>query len=183
MNRIVDAGYEKMLEAIRSEQVPNLVLLQYSASWSVVNLLLIPSFFLTESAIEKRKPLSLAAERANWVGCNILLSNIPQDGRIAMVSNGIAVDPSQVRKEYRRVRPFSALGPKMRGWTLDVLNVLRKLGKQEVSLADVYAYEHALEALHPQNRNVKPKIRQQLQVLRNLGFLAFEGSGRYRILR
>src|SRR5208337_2981453 len=57
-NRIVDAGYKKMLEAIHSDGVPNLVLLQYSASWSVVNLLVIPSFFLTESAIEKRKPLS-----------------------------------------------------------------------------------------------------------------------------
>ena len=65
-NRIVDAGYKKMIEAIHSEQVPNLVLLQYSPSWCVANLILIPSFFLTESAIEKRKPLSPTAERANW---------------------------------------------------------------------------------------------------------------------
>lgn len=182
-NRIVDAGYRAMIQAIRSEQAPNLFLLQYSPSWSIVTFLLIPSFFFTESAVEKRRPLSAKAKRADWVGCNILLDNIPIDGRIAVVSNGVAAKPSHVRREYQRIKPLSTLTSDMRGWTLDVLNILRKLGKQEVSLADVYAYEDALEVLHPQNRNVKPKIRQQLQILRDLGFLAFEGSGRYRILR
>jgi len=123
-----------MIRAIRSEQVPNLFLLQYASSWSVVNLLLVPSFF-TESAIEKRKPLSPGARRANWVGCNILLDNIPVDGRIEVVSSGIAASPAHVRKEYERIRPLSALKAELRGWTMDVLNVLRRLGKQEVSLA------------------------------------------------
>jgi len=172
-----------MIEAIHSEQVPNLVLLQYSPSWRVVNLLLIPSFFLTESAIEKRKPLSPEAERANWVGCNILLDNVPEDGRIAIVSDGIAASPSQVRKSYQRVQPLRELGLKVRGWTLDVLNVLRKLSKRELSLADFYEFEDYLQGLHPNNKNIRPKIRQQLQVLRELGYLAFEGNGRYRVLR
>jgi len=76
-----------------------------------------------------------------------------------------------------------ALKGEMRGWTLDVLNVLRKLGKHDVVLSDVYSFERSLQALHPNNKNVKPKIRQQLQVLRDLGFLSFEGEGRYRVLR
>jgi len=181
-NRILDAGYKKMIEAIHSEQAPNLVLLQYSPSWSVVNLLLIPSFFLTESAIEKRKPLSPAAERANWVGCNILLGNVPEDGRISIVTNGIAASPSEVRNAYQRAQPLRELGLKVRGWTLDVLNVLRKLGKRDLSLADFYEFEDYLRGLHPHNKNVRPKIRQQLQVLRDLGYLAFEDRGRYRVL-
>jgi len=130
-NRVVDAGYDAMIRAIRSEQVPNLFLLQYSPSWAVVNLTLVPSFFFTESAIEKRKPLSSNAKRANWVGCNILLDNIPVDGRIAVISSGVAASPSHVRKEYGRIRPLDALKAEVRGWTLDVLNVLRRLGKQE----------------------------------------------------
>ncbi len=34
----------------------------------------------------------------------------------------------------------------------------------------------------PANRNVQPKIRQQLQVLRDMGFVEFLGAGRYRLL-
>ena len=41
-------------------------------------------------------------------------------------------------------------------------NVLRGLGKTEFRLADVYAHAETLARLHPQNKNVEPKIRQQL---------------------
>jgi type II restriction enzyme len=80
------------------------------------------------------------------------------------------------------VLPFEKLTPEKRGWTLDVLNVLRKLGKIEFALGDVYAAEQGLARLHPANRHVRPKIRQQLQVLRDLGFVQFLGGGEYRLL-
>jgi type II restriction enzyme len=182
-NRVVDAGYDAMIRAIRSERVPNLFLLRYSSAWSVTDLLLVPSFFLTESAVERRKPLSATARRAGWVGCNILLDNIPIDGRIAVVSKGIAISPAEVRREYQRIKPLGTLKADLRGWTLDVLNVLRKTGEREIVLSDVYAFEQFLQNLHPNNKNIRPKIRQQLQVLRDLGFLSFEGNGRYRLLR
>lgn len=181
-NRIVDAGYDAMIRAITSDQVPNLFLLQYSRSWSVLNLIVVPSFFLTESVIEKRKPLSSGARRFGWVGCNILLGGIPIDGRIFVVSNGIAFPPSTVREQYARIRPLRVLKPEMRGWTLDVLNVLRKLGQREISLSQVYDFEESLRVIHPSNRNIRAKIRQQMQILRDLGFLAFEDRGRYRVL-
>jgi type II restriction enzyme len=69
-----------------------------------------------------------------------------------------------------------------RGWTLDVLNVVRGLGKAEFTLAEVYAHEAALARLHPGNFHVRDKIRQQLQALRDLGFVEFLGSGNYRVL-
>ncbi len=182
-NRVVDAGYDAMIRAIRSERIPNLLLLRYSPAWSVIDLLLVPSFFFTESAIEKRKPLSVTARRAGWVGCNILLGNIPIDGRITVVSASVVVNPIQVRQEYERIRPLSKLKGEMRGWTLDVLNILRKVGTQDISLSDVYAFERHLQGIHPNNNNIRAKIRQQLQALRDLGFLSFEGNGRYRISR
>ena len=37
--------------------------------------------------------------------------------------------------------------------------------------ADIYAFERELAALHPDNRHIRDKIRQQLQVLRDTGFL------------
>jgi type II restriction enzyme len=182
-NRIVDAGYDAMIRAIRSNQAPNLFLLRYSAAWSIIDLLLIPSFFFTESAIEKRTPLSSMARRAGWVGCNILLNNVPEDGRIPVVTEGVAANPSQVRDSYQRLQPFREIEISARGWTLDILNIVRKLGKKDVSLPEFYQFEGLLQGLHPNNKNVRPKIRQQLQVLRDLGYLGFEGGGHYRVLR
>jgi type II restriction enzyme len=39
----------------------------------------------------------------------------------------------------------------------------------------------SLARLHPQNTHVRDKIRQQLQVLRELGFVSFLGAGSYRL--
>ena len=49
------------------------------------------------------------------------------------------------------------------------------------TLDDVYAHEDELAALHPGNRHVRDKIRQQLQVLRDMGLLQFLSPGSYRL--
>lgn len=67
-------------------------------------------------------------------------------------------------------------------WTLDVLNVVRRLGKAEFTLAEVYARESLLARLHPDNLHVRDKIRQQLQRLRDLGLLEFLARGQYRLV-
>src|SRR5580700_6436076 len=50
--RIVDAGYHAMTSAILEDRTPNLLILQYTLNWSVLNLLLIPSFFFSSAAVE-----------------------------------------------------------------------------------------------------------------------------------
>lgn len=57
---------------------------------------------------------------------------------------------------------------------------LEAIGRPEFTLDDVYAHEAALAAIYPGNNNVRPKIRQQLQVLRDRGWLEFNGRGSYR---
>jgi type II restriction enzyme len=64
----------------------------------------------------------------------------------------------------------------------DVLACVREIRNPEFALNDVYAFAGRLGALHKDNRNVRPKIRQQLQVLRDRGVLEFLGRGRYRVL-
>ena len=182
-SRINDAAYDKMREAILERRTPNILALQYDAArWAVENLILVPSFAFSLSCLEKRKALRSSAERAGWVGCNILLVNIPSDARIPVVVNGKPSNPALVRHQYNRLRPLETLKIDARGWTLDVLNIVRSLGKAEFTLAEVYAEEAALGRLHPQNRFVRPKIRQQLQCLRDLGFIEFLGSGKYGII-
>jgi type II restriction enzyme len=180
--KIPDAAYDSMLRAIRSDRVPNLLVLQYSADWLVKNLMLVPGIFFTETVIEKRPPLSPKARRAGWVGCNILLDRIPCDGKIPIVADGSAVAGQHVREEFSRVRKLAEVPPSVRGWTLDVLTAVRKLAKRRFSLKELYGFEAYLQNIHPHNRNVRPKIRQQLQVLRGLGLIEFTSAGNYAIL-
>ena len=180
--RITDAAYQTMLKTIKEDRTPNLLAMHYEAElWRVRNLILVPRFAFSTSILEKRSPLGPRARRAGWIGCNIILENIPLDARIPIVLNGISSSPAEVRRKYARLRPLANLSLEKRGWTLDVLNVVRSFGKQRFSLREVYASEDALSLLHPQNRHIRDKIRQQLQNLRELGFVDFLGGGDYRL--
>ncbi len=157
--------------------------MQYTANWHVQNLIMVPSFFFSPAAIEKRRPLAPTARRAGWIGCSILLSKIADIGKIRVVSNGQPTEASAVRTQYVSVRPLAKLNVEVRGWTLDVLRLVRNLGQQNFSIKDAYQFAPALARLHPKNRNVRPKIRQQLQVLRDLGFIRFLARGEYEMLK
>lgn len=181
-SKIVDAAYSEMKRAIQEDHTPNLYVLHYDLNaWAVRTVILIPHFAFALSAVERRKPLGPTARRAGWVGCNLLLDKIPHHARIPIVSDGTFSTPRRVREAFRRLRPLEKLKVEKRGWTLDVLQVVQSLNKPEFSLQDVYAHADALAELHPGNRHVKDKIRQQLQVLRDMGLLEFRGSGLYRV--
>lgn len=181
-HRLTDAAYDKMLEAIEQRRTPNLLVLHYRPErWKVWNLILVPEFAFSRSVLERRRPLGPRARRAGWIGCNILLGNIPPDAKIPVVTDGAPASPAEVRSRYAQLRPLAKLSIEKRGWTLDVLNVVRGLGKNEFSLSDVYAFESGLSRLHPANRHIRDKIRQQLQILRDLEFVEFLGGGDYRL--
>jgi type II restriction enzyme len=171
-----------MRRAILDYRTPNLFLLHYLPhSWRAQNLILVPSFAFSTSALERRNPLGPRARRAGWVGCNILLGRIPLDARIPVVFGGVPSTAQKVRRQYARLRLLAGLSHEKRGWTLDVLNVVRQLGRREFSLSDVYASKDALANLHPRNLHVRDKIRQQLQLLRDMRIVEFLGRGRYRL--
>ena len=72
-------------------------------------------------------------------------------------------------------------------WTHDVVDVLRTIGLEvgdEFNLQDVYRSIPLLKKLHPQNNHIEAKLRQQLQVLKDLGVVEFiNHNGEYRLLR
>lgn len=181
-NRILDSAYSKMIDAITSDRAPHFVLLRYIPEhWRVLDVFLIPCFAIPKSAIQKRNPLSANAERAGWVGCNIVLTNIPDVARLPIMLNGVPERPSDVRRQFQRIRPLAELGVEERGWTLDVLTAVRSLGKREFAAKDMNAKIKDLSRLHPNNHHVREKIRQQLQVLRDKGFVEFLERGNYRL--
>ncbi|MBI5239017.1 MAG: restriction endonuclease [Elusimicrobia bacterium] len=180
--KVMDAGYEAMRRALERDNFPHLFLLHYDWNFRrVSDLSLIPSYFLSLSAIEARKPLGPGARRAGWIGCNIVLSYVPPDGRIPVIASGAPIARTIVRNRFAATRAMGTVVSLERGWTLDLLTALRSLGSEEFSLGEAYTFEGRLSALHPNNRHVRPKIRQQLQVLRDLGFVTFLGGGRYHL--
>ncbi len=180
-DRIPDAAYSAMRRAIVTGNTPNLFVLSYGMdSWRVNELILVPSFVFTMSAVEKRRPLAATARRAGWIGCDIILGRIPTDAKIPVISAGKPESAAAARRHYKSLAPLSRLALNRRGWTLDVLNVVRSLGKKSFTLDEVYAHSDELAALHPDNRHVREKIRQQLQVLRDIGLVLFLGHGNYR---
>lgn len=181
---VIDGAYRTFSEAVENGTAPNLVLMHYDNSHlRVVDVDLVPRFFLNPSCIIPRKPLSTHAKRANWVGCNISLEKLPPDARIEMVRDQRIEEPKRVQEKYRRFVPlFLDKTSIERGWTADVLRCVREIGKQAFTLQEVYAFERELQKLHPENKNIQPKIRQQLQVLRDHGILKFAGAGRYELV-
>jgi type II restriction enzyme len=180
--KITDGAYESMIQRISEENSPHFFFLAYDASYRVNDLIAVPNYFFQEEVIERRNPLSSSAKRAGWVGCNILLNQIPSLGKVKLVENGKFVNPNTVIKIWQKTT-FLKLDSyyDSRGWTLDVLNCIDMIGGRNFSLQQIYQFESYLSAKHPNNNHVKDKIRQQLQVLRDKGIIEFLSRGIYRV--
>ena len=68
-----------------------------------------------------------------------------------------------------------------KGWLYDVLTCLRELDKKEFTLKEMYGFEGRLQMLYPDNKHVRDKIRQQMQVLRDNGVIEFVRRGYYKL--
>lgn len=183
LNRINDGAYATMIERITSMDNPDFFFLSYSKDdWLVRNFFFVPKHFFTPEIIEKRKPLSANAKRAGWIGCNILLERIPATGRIPIIENGLETDRDTILKRTSTAENLLVSNINMRGWLLDVLSCVERIRGDSFSLSDLYSFEKELSAKHPENNNVRPKIRQQLQLLRDRAIIEFVKPGVYRKL-
>ena len=183
-SKIVDGAYTTMIKRLTSSSNPNFFLLKYDLEkFDVINFLVIPKHFFVPRIIEKRRPLAPSADRHDWVGCNILLNNIPQTGKIFFVRDRHIEPKEKVMSEWKKtlfLREEKEISAK--GWLLDIMRCVDKLGKNKFTLADIYAFENELSILHPDNKHVKDKIRQQLQILRDKEYLSFIGNGEYKLI-
>ncbi len=175
--KIVDGNYNTMISFIEKNKTPNFTLLQYSEDWIVKNLDLIPKFFINKNIIEKRKPLSSKAKRKGWIGCNILLEKIPESGKIKIIKNEKVIDKKIVNKKVRKV--FFISYKKDKSWISTILKIVEEQ-KQTFTLKEMYKYKSYLKELFPENNNIKAKIRQQLQILRDNKIIEFKEKGVYK---
>jgi len=181
-DKVADGAYKVKCERLVAGNNPNLLLMNYDRkSFAVVNLFIVPKHFFVREIIEERKPLPQTARRAGWIGSRILIGKVPEAGKIHIVQNGVIRPKEIVLQEWQKTLFLRDESLEARGWLLDVLKCVESIGKPEFTLDEVYAFERHLGDLYPGNQNVKPKIRQQLQYLRDQGFIDFVSRGSYRL--
>lgn len=181
INVVNDGSYSAMIERILSSDNPDFFFMLYEKSnWSVNNFFFVPKHFFTPEIIQRRKPLSPNARRAGWVGCNIRLSSIPATGRIPIIENGKEIDKKNVLQKVSVANSLFIKDMKARGWLFDVLSCVEEINGPVFALSEIYGYERRLSILHPDNHNIRAKIRQQLQLLRDRGIIEFTNRGEYR---
>ncbi len=179
---VPDGAYGTMMSRLQSNTKPSLMILSYEARTKLVRgLTVIPKQFFIPELIHKRKPLAKTARRAGWVGCDIKIDRVPHFGKIPLITDRIVRPKDEVVANWERTAGLRKKSFKQMGWVADVLLCIERIGQQEFTLDDVYKFENYLGELHPENNHVKPKIRQQLQVLRDAEILEFLGQGQYRI--
>lgn len=181
--KIVDGAYETMIQRLKSNNNPNFLFLTYNKSnYNINDLITIPKYFFIEELIEKRKPLSADAKRAGWIGCNINLNSIPDLGKIFYIKNGVYQNKDRILEKWYKTTFIKKLqDTDAKGWLLDILICIGNIKKSEFQLDDIYRFEEILKEKHPSNNNIKPKIRQQLQFLRDEKIIEFLGKGRYKL--
>lgn len=181
-NKVLDGSFRTKCDRLAADNNPSLFLLNYDRkALSVVNLLVVPKHFFVREIIEKRKPLATTARRAGWIGSNILLNQIPESGKIYIVRAGQIEPKNSVLARWNRTLFLRDQEQEARGWLIEVMKCVEAIGKREFQIEDVYAFEKRLGQLYPGNKHVKPKIRQQLQYLRDRGYLDFVSRGYYRL--
>lgn len=180
--RILGSEFRTTLNSVLANRFPSLMLLRYNrASWTVEDLSIIHRACITENCIIPRKPLSENAKRAGWQGCLISLARIPKLGQIDVVRQGVEREKESVLAQWKQSDLLLKAKPEFRGWLADILTCVERLFST-FTLDDMYAFEEELSRKHPENHNIRPKIRQQLQLLRDLGLVKFVSPGVYQYL-
>ncbi|MBC8884269.1 hypothetical protein H9X57_15455 [Flavobacterium piscinae] len=78
--------------------------------------------------------------------------------------------------------PEGIISSTLKGWKLIVFNCIQSIPKDVFTLNDVNAFVPQLQKDYPNNNTIPAKIRQQLQLLRDLGLIEFLGNGNYKKL-
>ncbi len=177
-----DGAYKTMMEGISAFRAPTLCLMERTVDWQIRSWSAIHSGFLVPNVIVKRKALSDSAQRKGYVGCTIRLDQIAPDAEISVIDKCVIVKVEDVRRRFQRFNGLGTEPIEQRGWTLLTLWIVRRLRKASFTLAEVYQHEAEFAKVYPANLHIRDKIRQQLQVLRDLGVLVFEERGTYRLL-
>ena len=152
--------------------------LSYDPNYKVKNLIVVPNYFLQYKVIEKRKPLPITAKRPGWIGCNILLDQTPEIGKIKLIENSQCIKHNVVQKIWQKTIFLGQQNQvESRGWLLEVMKCIDMLGMKSFNLQHLYTYESYLSQRHPNNHHMKLDsncnffVTKDIWNLKNAGFI------------
>ncbi|MBN2878731.1 MAG: type II deoxyribonuclease [Clostridia bacterium] len=158
---------------------------------------IITSANLTYSGFNRNIEYGLLTDESNLVGeaKSFLKNIIGQDKKSYLDSEQIAtikkilLDIPQTPK-YDMNHEISDIfesdkkyiADNLTGWTKLIFSAMDTMENKIISLSDFNSYFSYFKNQYPKNNNIEAKIRQQLQVLRNIGLVKFEDRGVYKKL-
>lgn len=179
-SRICDGAYQTMIDKIRTRDLPNFFFLTYNKQDYTVNqFIIVPKHFFTEDMIIRRKALKATAQRAGWVGCNINIKQLPENGKIFIIKDRQIIAPHIVRQKWHSHLFLRQQDTGHKSWLIAIMRCLDKL-PEHFTLQQMYQFVPQLQQEFPKNQNIEAKIRQQLQILRDQNSIAFIARGHYR---
>jgi type II restriction enzyme len=181
--KVISSEYNTIIKRLSAKDKPHFFFLHYLIKdYSVDSFFVVPKYFFVPEIIEKRKALSENARRKGWVGSYILFSKIPDSGKIYYIENGKEFSKKEILAKWKQTSFLKQIKKSdAKGWIFDIMNCIDSLKKREFSLQEIYTFENDLKIIHPENKHIKDKIRQQLQFLRDKDYLIFTGQGTYKL--
>lgn len=181
--KIADWAYSTMINRLNANNNPNFFFLNYNIrDYKIFNFISIPKYYFTDKIIEKRNPLGQDAIRTGRVGCNILLSQIPNSWKIFYIKQWIFREKNDILADWKRTIFLKDVLLDKKWRLLDIMLCIEKLHKTKFSLNEIYLFERDLKLKYPNNNHIKDKIRQQLQILRDRWYLIFLDNWNYKLI-
>lgn len=179
---VADGAYNSMLERINNNSNPNFYFLNYDKeNFDVINFCAIPNYFFTPNIIIPRK--KGIPNRPDYIMCNIDISGIPNSGKIFYIKDREVISKTKVLDDWNKTLFLKESNNiQTKSWLLDVMQCIERVGENSFGLNSLYSFENYLKIKHPENNNIQAKIRQQLQILRDKGFLKFTNRGNYEVI-
>ncbi len=185
--KIAGGSYEKAIKAIEDKPM-HLFVLKYSEDFTITNFLVVPKYFFTKDVILKRA--KALKGRPNYYMSDIDFSAIPESWKIHYINNWTYKTRTEILNEWNKVKFLEKVKDRKwdekweaKGWILDIMLCIEKLNKKEFHLKELDIFVDELKIKHPYNNNIKDKVRQKLQVLRDRWYLEFiDWRGNYKIL-
>jgi HKD family nuclease len=78
--------------------------------------------------------------------------------------------------------PVESISGSLTGWKAEIFKCANSLPSDIFNLDDINRFIPHLKRKYPNNNHIQDKIRQQLQILRDLGLIEFLGNGSYKKL-
>jgi type II restriction enzyme len=177
---VPDGAYSKMIECILASKTPTFLLMRYTRLRNVLDVTAVHRTLVTSDAVRRRNPTLPKGRSKEWIGCDIILREVPPEARIGVIRDEQFLSKSGVRARFAAIASLDQAKAEDRSWTVAVLNELHRMKRTEFTTEDAYQLIEPLAAKFPDNHHVAEKIRQQLQILVKRRLLVRVRRGLYR---